>query len=105
MASCCCFSRSILAVSRLATAVLTRDPPSSQRGTLVLATLPRVIAVCEMSRALLPSALFSSLQLRLSYLAGSAVLPIDEHPAARKATARRAGADLVLEIKLMRASG
>ncbi|WP_188393788.1 hypothetical protein [Mesorhizobium sp. SARCC-RB16n] len=104
-ASCCCFNRPILAVSRSATAIFTRDPPSSQRGTLVLATLPRAIAVREMSLALLPTALLSSVQLILSYLAGEAVPPIDEHPATRSTAARRTGADPVFEIKFISASG
>lgn len=105
MASCCCFSRSILAVSRLAIAVFTREPPKSQRGTLLLATLPRVIAVCEIALAVLPSALLSSVQLMLSYFAGLPVPPIDEQPVARSTATKTVGADAAVEAKFMSASG
>ncbi|WP_352861155.1 hypothetical protein [Mesorhizobium sp. M0802] len=95
MASCRCFSSSILAVSRLATALFTRVPPSSQLGTLVLVTLPRVMAVCEMSRAVSPTALLSSAHVMLSYFAGFTALPSDEQPAAKD---KASSADSRLEI-------
>lgn len=101
MASCCCLSRSILAVSRLATAVFTREPPSSQRGTLVLATLPRVIAVCEMSRATSPIALLRSVHVIESYFAASTVLPSDEQPAKRTSVITRIKGGAVVEFKFM----
>ncbi|WP_210212418.1 hypothetical protein, partial [Mesorhizobium sp. M8A.F.Ca.ET.021.01.1.1] len=47
----------------------------------------------------------SSVQLMLSYLAGSALPPIVPHPPTRSMAARRTGADPVVEIKFIFASG
>ena len=104
MASCCCFSRSIRAVSRLATAAVTREPPSSHRGTLVLATLPRVIAVREISLAVIPSALFSSTHVIRSYFAGLTDPPIDEQPATRHRASTGTNAGRAIEINFMSAT-
>src|ERR1700722_4840015 len=104
MASCCCFSRSILVVSRLATAAVTREPPGNQRGTLVFATLPRLIAVCEISLAVLPSALLSSTHVILSYFAGLTDPAIDEQPVTRHRASTRAAARRAFEINFISAT-
>ncbi|WP_292076914.1 hypothetical protein, partial [Mesorhizobium sp.] len=50
-------------------------------GTLVLTTLPRAIAVREISVAVSPTALLSSAQFILSYFAGLIDAVVDEQPA------------------------
>ncbi|WP_192384873.1 hypothetical protein [Mesorhizobium silamurunense] len=80
------------------------SPPSSQLGTLVLATLPRLMAVREMSVAVSPSALLSSAQLILSYFPGSVDATVDEQPATKAKASTRIGGKPALEITFMSAS-
>lgn len=71
IAASCCRKRSILALWRAVTVEATRRAPHSQSGILVFATLPRVIAVADISLATSPMATLSSTQLILSYFAAS----------------------------------
>lgn len=71
IAASCCRKRSILALWRAVTVEATRRAPHSQSGILVFATLPRVIAVADISLETSPMATLSSTQLILSYFAAS----------------------------------